>query len=386
MNDDELDKLFGMDGDESGEPEHIEDTEEAAEDSGVVSAREVRKSHTKKIVPEEHNRKDREPEDIEVYEEPEEVAEDEEPEDEGPDISAVEREFFRKFPISFKGVLLTLLGIAVITGIVLVFTLDSFRIKTIDVEGNYVFTDEELIELSGIEYNGHLFFANYYKAANNIKDHSPYVSDCKVSFVFPSTVKINVTERSKICYVKTPDGYAALDEDGIVLELSSFDSHHNVMPVVSGLDITHATLGKEIVIGNPSDYQKALIVLGSLLAADTNNTNKEYSIFNNTEEVRILPSGYIFLTIKLPNSNRLQVKFDSLEKISTQTSWLLYAIESKVFDKGFANGSLDMTMDQPVYRQFVINNDTTESTSESSAESTTETTSESAPEDNEQGA
>ena len=116
-------------------------------------------------------------------------------------------------------------------------------------------------------------------------------------------------------------------------------------------------MGKKIVIGDESDYQKALIVLGSLLAADTNNPGGQYSIFENTREVRVLPSGYIFLTIRLPNGHTLQVKIDSLEQISTQTAWLLYVIDSKVFDNGFPSGALDMTGDEYIYRQFTISED-----------------------------
>jgi len=376
VDDEELDKLFAMDGDEGAEDDPAEPDTDSPEDGaagedGVFVISEAASEETADTEPEDRRplkravasrRRKREwfeessPE-TESRDDSYDNEEEEYDEDDEPDISNGPG-FFTRHPISVKAVLLVLLLIALVTGIVLVLTLDSFRIRTINVEGNFVFSDEELIALSEITPGSHLFFANYSKAARAIKDSSPYIRECKVSFTFPSTVNINIEERSKIAYVKTPDGYAALDDQGIVLELSSFDSKHKIAPVISGLNITHATLGKEIVIGNYSDYQKSLIVLGSLIAADTNDQNNSYSIFENTEEVRVLPSGYIFLTIRLPNKNLLQVKFDSLEKISTQTSWLLYAIESKVFEHGFASGSLDMTRDEPIYRQFVVNTDT----------------------------
>ncbi len=394
MDDEELNQLFGLDGEGEESPDTDKSEDKPAGGDGffaVVGEEEQADTEDpdKKIEPEqpEKQKKTKKPKktkkDKKAKKDRQETAPvrqthewfDEEPDDvqdekniegsyyedvpeEEPVAAVPEVRHYRKSPISAKGVILTLFALLVIAGIVLVFTLDSFKIKTINVEGNYVFSDEELIELSGIRYDSHLFFANYSKAARTIRDSSPYVRDCTVSFTFPSTVNINVEERSKIAYVKTPDGYAALDDQGIVLELSSFDSEHKVAPVISGLNITHASLGKEIVIGNYSDYQKSLIVMGSLIAADTNNRNGSYSIFENTEEVRVLPSGYIFLTIRLPNKNLLQVKFDSLEKISTQTAWLLYAIDAKVFEHGFANGSLDMTRDEPIYRQFVIDTDT----------------------------
>ena len=403
VDDDQLDELFGFD-EESG-PAVPADTEDPADPSAEEKARakeeklrekkarkeqkkrekEARKEQKKR---EEHEREEQEK--IEREKEEQEKAERErekqheavEADDEDDDfVEELIRREHREQPQSNlfkpKYVILAFLGVLLITGIVLIFTLDTFKILTINVEGNHVLKTEELIKLSGISTGDHIFFANYTRAARSIKSSSMYVKDCKVSFELPSKVNIKIEERSKICYVKTPDGYAALDDEGTVIELSSFDYEGKIAPVISGLNITHAMLGNKIVIGNESDYQKSLIVLGSLLSADKNNQSRTYSIFENTEEVRVLPSGYIFLTIKLPNGNLLQVKFDSLEKISSQTAWLLYAIDSKVFDKGFPSGSLDMTLEEPVYRQFDVREDRPEDTGDDEGEGQGEDTSES---------
>lgn len=409
MDDDELNSIFGMDGD-NDDPEGKE-TEPIEESAELIDGFDVKIFEGGEEVPEEEEYVDEgdegEEDELPVPEEPVEEkprrmvrrrpAPMEEPEEEV-DFAEAEKKFFEEHPISVKAVLLGILGVVLIVCIVLVFTLDAFKVKKINVEGNYVIPTEKLTELSGIQTNDHIFFTNYTKAAREIKSYSPYVRSCSVTFALPSEVNIKINERSKISYVKTPDGYAALDDEGTVLELISDGS--TVAPVISGLKITNATLGREIVITDSADYQKALIVLGSLLTADANNQNGTYRIFENTQEVRVLPSGYIFLTIKLPNNNLLQVKLNSLEKISSDTAWLLYAIESKVFNDGFPKGSLDMTGEEYIYRQFIRQPkfeedeesgtvDTSESSESSETSESTETTAaddgNGAPEDGEGG-
>ena len=272
-----------------------------------------------------------------------------------PDFSALD-----SFPLSAQSMLIILVAILFVVGFVLIAALDAFKLMRIEVEGNYHLSDEYVIEKSGLTYGRHLFLTDYYGAAQAIIKSTPYVRDCSLSFNIPSTIIIKVDERSKIANVRTPDGYASIDDEGIVLDMSSSAEASNVQPVISGLRINHASVGKKIVFADVTDYQKALIVLGSLLAADTNNPGGKYKIFENTKEVRILPSGIIFLTIKLPNRNTLQVKLDSMEQISADTAWLLYAIESKVFNDGFPSGALDMTGEEYIYREFHINDDQTE--------------------------
>ena len=181
---------------------------------------------------------------------------------------------------------------------------------------------------------------------------NPYIEDIRITIKLPSTVEIKVKERSKICYIRTPDGYAALDKDGIVLELSSFDSGKDVRPVICGLDIKYCELGKPVRIDNMNDYKKAIIVLGAILAADNASIGDEYQMFEHTSEVRILPSGYIFLTIYSPSGHLIQIKLNGTESIGDKMAWLLYVFNGDGFDKITVDGALDMTGDEYIFDEY----------------------------------
>ena len=266
-------------------------------------------------------------------------------------------------PLSGKSILAVCLALAVVIMVILVAFLPAFRVKNAHIEGNIVLSDQEVLNEVGLEYDAHLMSGvsgnifdvlrlNYGKTEERVKKENPYIEDIRISIKLPSTVDINIRERSKICYIKTPDGFAALDKDGIVLELSSFDSKGKVGPVICGLNVRSAELGKPVIISNTYDYKKAIIVLGAILAADNASVGGHYSMFENTSEVRILPSGYIFLTIYSPSGNLIQIKLDSLETISDDMAWLLYLFNSEGLDKVSVDGALDMTDDDPIFREY----------------------------------
>lgn len=265
--------------------------------------------------------------------------------------------------LNARGITIICLFLLIIGLVALIWFLPAFRVRNVHVEGNVSQSDQDILRQLKLEYNAHLMGGvsgnildvirlDYGKTEERIKRENPYIEDIRVSIKLPSTVDVTVKERSKICYIRTPDGYAALDKDGVVLELSSKDTKKNVRPVICGLNVKYAELGKPVTIGNSNDYKKAIIVLGAILAADNASIGDDYSMFENTLEVRMLPSGYIFLTVKSPSGKLIQIKLNSLDKISDKMAWLLYAFDSEALDKTKTKGFLDMTGDDPTLREY----------------------------------
>ena len=351
----------GSDEDESenddSEEDHISDDEETDEESDIES--------------EDGEESEEESEGSEDTED-EEESEDEEEESESSEKRAPKKPAKKKaekrtlpesFPLSKRSMTIIALLLVIIGFAALIYFLPAFRVRNVHVEGNISLTDQQILRELKLEYNDHLMGGvsgnildvirlDYGKTEERIKRENPYIEDIRVSVKLPSTVDVTVRERRKVCYIRTPDGYAALDKDGIVLELSSFDANKRVRPVISGLTVKGAELGKPVKLGNTNDYKKAIIVLGAILAADNASVGDTYSMFENTSELRILPSGYMFLTVYSPAGKLVQVKLNSLEKISDNMAWLLYAFNSEALDKTKAKGFLDMTGDDPTLREY----------------------------------
>lgn len=392
MDDNELDKLFGEASAAAKEP-----SEEGSSDSDAAEKETGADIFVIKQYEEGQDGEDDEPDDdqaeeasdsdesdeevteedeAEGSEDSEDGAEDgEEPEeDEAPKKAPAKRPVPKKrppqkrplsevIPLSRRGITVIALAAAIIAIVLLILFLPAFRVRNAHVEGNVVMTDQQVLRELKLEYNAHLMGGvsgnildiirlDYGKTEERIKRENPYIEDIRVSVKLPSTVDVQIKERMKVCYIRTPDGYAALDREGIVLELTSFDAKKSVRPVICGLNVTYAELGKPVRISNMNDYKKAIIVLGAILAADNASIGDTYSMFENTMEVRILPSGYMFLTVYSPQNKLIQIKFDSLDKISDKTAWLLYAFNSDALDAPKTKGFLDMTGDDPTLREY----------------------------------
>lgn len=282
--------------------------------------------------------------------------------DEDSDVPLKDRVFLKNFPLTFKQTILCLAVIALLIGIWSFFCMPFFRIKTINIEGNIVLSDEYILERAGIEYDEHLFAnvggelfdilsLDYGNLEDELEASTPYIKNIEISVSFPSTINIEVTERNKVAYIRMPDGYAAIDEEGIVIELMTLDDSVEGHAVITGLDITYARLLEPIGIENSKQYQKAIIILGAILASDINGEQSDYNMFDNVQELRMLPSGEIFLTIVLPNNSTLLVKMDSVETINEDMTWLRFAIlEGSI--AVLPDGSLDLTGEEYIYRPY----------------------------------
>ena len=77
-----------------------------------------------------------------------------------------------------------------------------FKVNEIRVEGNAIYTDEEIIEASGIDTGDNLFFINRISAGSRIIARLPYVQSVdEISRTLPDKVVITVTESNPIACV-----------------------------------------------------------------------------------------------------------------------------------------------------------------------------------------
>ncbi|MBO4426347.1 MAG: FtsQ-type POTRA domain-containing protein [Clostridiales bacterium] len=386
MDDKELDKLFGIDPEEDkagGEEKKAPGKDESAsksesEEEPKDKAEEPAKEELETKIEDEEEKGEEETVAEAEGSEPKDKAEPESkndvPADKKPIKKAVKRReepvirpqadvsFRDMIPFSNATIAAFVLGLAFITMVLCVLFLPAFRVKTVNIEGNVVLTDEEILSMTGLSYGDHilsgvsgnifdLLSLNYGKTEQAIMEKNPYVESITISVKIPSTVNIEIKERQKIAYIKTADGYLAIDRDGIVLELSS-DNSSEVRPVICGMEIDSAKLGEKLTIKNMNAFKKAIIVMGAILNADNASVGGDYCMFANTSEVRILPSGYIFLTIYSQSGNMVQIKLNNLDSIDEDMAWLLYLFNANAFDQVTSSGSFDMTRDEYIYQEY----------------------------------
>ena len=114
-----------------------------------------------------------------------------------------------------------------------------FKIKEIAVEGNSAFTQEQIVNLSGIHLEDNLFLLR----TNEIKagiEANPYLVLTEVQRVLPDKIVLHVQEKKVAAAVPLGGQYAYIDGEGTVLEIANEAGSY---PIANGMGPTGANLG-----------------------------------------------------------------------------------------------------------------------------------------------
>lgn len=106
--------------------------------------------------------------------------------------------------------------VVVIIGIVLSLTV-FFNITKIQVEGDTIYTEKEIIAASGIDIGDNLFLVSRDSVRTSVFEKLPFTGTVEFSNKLPGTLKIKVHDTSVKCAIETKDGYILIDENAKVL-------------------------------------------------------------------------------------------------------------------------------------------------------------------------
>jgi len=271
----------------------------------------------------------------------------------------------RGFRAGKKSIIILVILLVVLVVSTLVLLLPAFYIKEVKMEGFSVISPDELLASSGIKIGDHLFSNlggsivslftfRYGNIEEELAIKYPYVQSIKIQAQFPSVIKVTVKERLKIGYLEVPDGFAVIDKEGYVVEMSG-NSVPTGVPLMEGLPVRSAMLGEKLDLSDDQGFSSSLTIFGAILAADTNITDDTgFRLMPCIKSIRYVGNNTTYMMLQLPESNRnLSVKIGSLKEISDDMTWLRYAIATNTFNSEEINMSdsvLDMTGDQYIMR------------------------------------
>ena len=96
-----------------------------------------------------------------------------------------------------------------------------FKVTEIEVSGASVYSSQEIIDISGIEYGDSLFLIRESKAAMNICDEMPLIKSVKIVRGVPNKITITVTENKPVAYIKLDQNYWVIDSSCKILRKDS---------------------------------------------------------------------------------------------------------------------------------------------------------------------
>ncbi len=233
-----------------------------------------------------------------------------------------------------KNILAFLLAVVVLcVGAVLVFSL-FFKVNTISVKGENIYSDKMIIEKSGVEIGTNLFRINEEKLSEKLSKDLPYIKSVTIERELPDTLVINVQSTREVAAVVSNSVYVLIDETGKVLDKDASVLRENVA-VVDNVKLKEKIEGEQIVLTN----EKKTDVLIALLDTVKN-------------------SGLELLTeIDLKNINDIKIKYDdritfevgSLTNIETKLARGKAALEKENEINAYSEGTLDLKTEPYVY-------------------------------------
>ena len=86
-----------------------------------------------------------------------------------------------------------LCGIAVVVALTMGATV-FFQVESIEVSGNQRYTQEEIIQATGIQMGDNLFHLNKYAIYDQVGQSLPYIETIQIRRGLPNTIRVNITE------------------------------------------------------------------------------------------------------------------------------------------------------------------------------------------------
>lgn len=132
--------------------------------------------------------------------------------------------------------------------VVIILTMSIFfEISVIKVEGNSIYTDEQIIDASGIQIGDNLFFINRISAGSRVVVKLPYVDSVKIIRGLPNVCTIVIEESRAVASISVGDELWSVTQSGKFLGTVSDDDPLQ-LPEITGLTVETAAVGDLISV------------------------------------------------------------------------------------------------------------------------------------------
>lgn len=201
-------------------------------------------------------------------------------------------------------IIVVILGLA---GGVHWYLISTYEIKTVYVDGNVHYSDEQIedIVLTGRFGRNSLYISHKYK--NREVEDVPFVQTMDVQIVSPDTIRISVYEKALAGYVEYLGRYVYFDKDGIAVEISNVKTFG--IPQVLGVNFDYVILHEPLPVENKNLFTSVLNIT-QLMTKYSVNADRLY--IKDNDEVTLYVND---IEVCLGKQENLDVKIMNLPSI-----------------------------------------------------------------------
>ena len=118
-----------------------------------------------------------------------------------------------------------------------------FAVETYEVEGNYYYSDEEILVMGGCGTGENIFLKAGLTEIQQRLARDAYMQEVTVRRSLPDTIVIEINERKQTAAIVYGEKFVVIDGDGTVLRKTSVEPK---IPVIRGLTISKLNVGEAI--------------------------------------------------------------------------------------------------------------------------------------------
>jgi cell division protein FtsQ len=199
--------------------------------------------------------------------------------------------------------------VLLIGGLMVFLRSDFFNIKSITVEGNVHVSEETVRACCKIQIGQNIFDFKAAEIQDQLKTIAR-ISKVSVVRIYPDKVKIVITERQPIVYISYEGQYYAVDDEGIVVEISSSNIAADAVMVTGLSGVEMPDVGRKLDFNATAQTQTVFSVVNFFITKD---------MLSSVSEIYISSSGYyyVYTTItaislnfmSCPHSNQMKTMF-----------------------------------------------------------------------------
>ena len=184
-----------------------------------------------------------------------------------------------------------------------------FKIRNLSVNNCEKYSQEEIIDSSGIRLGDNLLLVNKDKAEKNICDKFSYIEKAKITKKIPSSVEIDIKLETPDFFIENNGEYFLISKNSKVLEISN--EKFNELIQIKGLELYDLNKNNIIMYKNGQDkstfkelYHAVQNIfnnqINSIDMSDTNNIILEYN-----EKINIIIGDISDINYKLSTAKEI---------------------------------------------------------------------------------
>lgn len=237
-----------------------------------------------------------------------------------------------------------LIMLAIVAAIVLGVAI-FFRVNIVDVQGNVIYSADQVREASGVEVGDNLLTVNRAAINGNIQARMPYVQDVSVGLILPDTVVIQVKE-SEIAGLVQSDtgGNWYVNTEGRVLG-SSVEDFQGQIVELKGFTITAPQAGAAAVAseGQEESLSASLEVIRQMEGTGL------------IEQITAIDAAKSY-DLLLYSGDRLEIMLGGTEQLDYKIQYLQVVLDGL---EDYQTGIIDLTFDVEQVARFIPTTQTT---------------------------